>query len=230
MVADAVVRVFIDHGDRTDRTKARLKYVLDKTRRREIPRPDGGKARPQARPRRARRAGAAAGVFDRTAHIGIHPQKQEGLNWIGVVVPVGRLTVAQMKGSCRDRARSRRRRYPAHGLAEPADLRRADRKARRGEGADRSARPCHRNQRDPRRPRRLHRQYRLQVRRLRHQAPRRGDRALVRDARVRSTRRSISISPAAIIPARSISSAKSACSPARCRRTRMPTRSRAITS
>ena len=29
-VADAVVRVFIDHGDRTDRTKARLKYVLDK--------------------------------------------------------------------------------------------------------------------------------------------------------------------------------------------------------
>src|SRR5438105_10866725 len=28
-VADAVVRVYIDHGDRTDRTKARLKYVLD---------------------------------------------------------------------------------------------------------------------------------------------------------------------------------------------------------
>jgi ferredoxin-nitrite reductase len=29
-VADAVVRVFIDHGNRTDRSKARLKYVLDK--------------------------------------------------------------------------------------------------------------------------------------------------------------------------------------------------------
>ena len=28
-VADAVVRVFIDNGDRTDRKKARLKYVLD---------------------------------------------------------------------------------------------------------------------------------------------------------------------------------------------------------
>ena len=28
-VADAIVRVFIDHGDRTDRKKARLKYVLD---------------------------------------------------------------------------------------------------------------------------------------------------------------------------------------------------------
>ena len=28
-VADAVVRVFIDHGDRTNRNKARMKYVLD---------------------------------------------------------------------------------------------------------------------------------------------------------------------------------------------------------
>ena len=41
---------------------------------------------------------------------------------------------------------------------------------------------------DPRRPRRLHRQCRLQVRGLRHQAPRRGDRALVRDRGLRSTR------------------------------------------
>ena len=30
MVSDAVVRVFIDHGDRTDRNKARLKYVIEK--------------------------------------------------------------------------------------------------------------------------------------------------------------------------------------------------------
>src|SRR5262249_18490608 len=28
-VADAVVRIFIEHGNRTDRIKARLKYVLD---------------------------------------------------------------------------------------------------------------------------------------------------------------------------------------------------------
>ena len=37
-------------------------------------------------------------AFDRTAHIGVHAQKQQGLNWIGVVVPVGRLSVAQMRG------------------------------------------------------------------------------------------------------------------------------------
>src|SRR6202011_934067 len=29
LVADAIVRVFIEHGDRTNRLKARLKYVLD---------------------------------------------------------------------------------------------------------------------------------------------------------------------------------------------------------
>jgi ferredoxin-nitrite reductase len=37
-------------------------------------------------------------AFDRTAHIGVHPQKQEGLNWIGLVVPVGRMSVARMRG------------------------------------------------------------------------------------------------------------------------------------
>ena len=48
---------------------------------------------------------------------------------------------------------------------------------------DRGARPHHQGELDPRRPRRLHRQHRLPVRGLRHQAPRRGDRALVRGAR-----------------------------------------------
>ena len=96
-VADAVVRVFIDHGDRTNRAKARLKYVIDawgidkflsameeklgckltRTPAEAIaPRPD----------------------FDRTAHVGAHPQKQPDLNWIGVVLPVGKLTGEQMRG------------------------------------------------------------------------------------------------------------------------------------
>jgi ferredoxin-nitrite reductase len=96
-VADAVVRVFVDHGDRTDRTKARLKYVLDKMgvekfiglmeeklgRKLERAVPGATEPRP---------------AFSRTAHLGIHAQKQDGLHWIGVVVPVGRLTVAQMRG------------------------------------------------------------------------------------------------------------------------------------
>jgi ferredoxin-nitrite reductase len=96
-VADAVVRLFIEHGNRTDRTKARLKYVLDALGvekfvellearfGRKLDRAVPGAVEPR-RP------------CDRTAHIGIHAQKQEGLHWIGVVVPVGRLTVAQMRG------------------------------------------------------------------------------------------------------------------------------------
>ncbi|MBS0532686.1 MAG: NirA family protein [Proteobacteria bacterium] len=96
-IADAIVRVFIEHGDRTDRNKARLKYVLDawgfekflahveeKLGRKLVHVPAEAIApRPE---------------FDRTAHIGVHPQKQDGLNWIGVVFPVGKMSTAQMRG------------------------------------------------------------------------------------------------------------------------------------
>jgi ferredoxin-nitrite reductase len=36
--------------------------------------------------------------FDRLAHVGVHKQKQSGLNWIGVALPVGKLTTAQLRG------------------------------------------------------------------------------------------------------------------------------------
>ena len=55
--------------------------------------------------------------------------------WIGVALPVGRMTAAQMRGLAEHRPRARRRRYPPDGLAEPADLRRCRDDARRGRGA-----------------------------------------------------------------------------------------------
>jgi ferredoxin-nitrite reductase len=96
-VAAAVVRVFIDHGDRTDRKKARLKYLLDawgfekfiletenllpkKLRRFPL---EKCKARPP---------------LSKRGHIGIHPQKQAGKFYVGVIAPVGRLTIEQMHG------------------------------------------------------------------------------------------------------------------------------------
>ncbi|MEJ1157167.1 NirA family protein [Prosthecomicrobium sp. N25] len=96
-VADAIVRVFIDLGDRTDRKRARFKYVLDALGLDEVLRRVEEKlGRPLARvpagavlPRRP---------ADRLAHVGLHPQRQPGLNWLGVVLPVGRLTVAEMQG------------------------------------------------------------------------------------------------------------------------------------
>ncbi len=96
-VADAVVRVFIDTGDRTDRTKARLKYVLDRLGVEaflalmeeklgcKLTRAVPGALEPRP-------------PFSRTAHLGVHRQKQAGLNWVGVALPVGRMTVAQMRG------------------------------------------------------------------------------------------------------------------------------------
>ncbi|MBO0766606.1 MAG: NirA family protein [Hyphomicrobiaceae bacterium] len=96
-VADAIVRVFIDQGDRTDRTKARLKYVLDAMG------PDRFLALTEDKlGRKLARVPAEAilprPAFSRTAHIGVHAQKQAGLNWIGVALNAGRLSPEQMRG------------------------------------------------------------------------------------------------------------------------------------
>src|SRR5882757_3104569 len=97
LVADAVVRVFIDHGDRTNRTKARLKYVIDAF---GIEKFLGLMEEKLGRKlvHVANEAIAPRPAFDRFGHVGVHPQKQAGLNWIGVVLPVGRMTAAQMRG------------------------------------------------------------------------------------------------------------------------------------
>jgi ferredoxin-nitrite reductase len=99
-VADAIVRVFIEHGDRTDRNKARLKYVLDRIGIDAfLAKVDEklGRSLVRAPPD----ALAPRPVFDRAGHIGVHAQRQQGLNWIGIVLPVGRLTAAQMRGLAR---------------------------------------------------------------------------------------------------------------------------------
>ncbi len=96
-VADAIVRVFIEHGDRTTRARARLKYVLDawgvvkflaaveERLGRKLARAPSDAIAPRP-------------PIKRLAHIGVHHQKQRGLNWIGAVLPVGRLSAEQMRG------------------------------------------------------------------------------------------------------------------------------------
>lgn len=95
-VAVAMIRVFNANGDRTDRKKARLKYLVDKW---GIPKfleetekllafPLIYLGTDQSEPRRP---------IDRAGHIGVHAQAQPGLFSVGVVVPVGRLPVAQMR-------------------------------------------------------------------------------------------------------------------------------------
>ncbi|RAI41036.1 NirA family protein [Rhodoplanes roseus] len=96
-VADAIVRVFVAEGDRTNRAKSRLKYVLDRLGF------DGFLARVEdVLGRTLDRVDAAhlapRPMTDRMAHLGVHPQAQDGRIYVGVVVPVGRLTTDQMRG------------------------------------------------------------------------------------------------------------------------------------
>jgi len=96
-VSDAIVRVFIENGDRTDRNKARLKYVLDAWGfGKFLSAVEEKMGRPLTRVKAE--ALEPRPVFDRLAHIGVHPQKQDGLNWIGIVLPVGKMTAEQMRG------------------------------------------------------------------------------------------------------------------------------------
>jgi ferredoxin-nitrite reductase len=95
-VADAMVRVFIAHGDRTNRAKARLKYVLDAWGfERFITETETLLGRKLTRI--AEDSIAPRAPFDRAAHIGVHAQAQAGLNWLGVALPVGRLEAAEMR-------------------------------------------------------------------------------------------------------------------------------------
>jgi ferredoxin-nitrite reductase len=96
-VADAIVRVYIEHGDRTNRNKARLKYVLDAWGfEKYLAHVEEKLGR--ALIRIPAEAVAVRPLFDRSAHIGVHPQKQSGLNWLGVVFPVGKISATQMRG------------------------------------------------------------------------------------------------------------------------------------
>jgi len=95
-VAAAMIRVFTENGNRTDRKKARLKYLVDQLGVEKFIAETGKKLafplirfpETECEPRRP---------IDRAGHIGVHAQSQPGLHCIGVAVPVGRLPVTQMR-------------------------------------------------------------------------------------------------------------------------------------
>lgn len=95
-VAAAMMRVFIEHGDRTDRKRARFKYLIDQWGAEKfVAETEKHLAFPLLR-LDADECEARA-LIDRTAHIGIHPQKQRDLHYVGVAIPVGSLPVEQMR-------------------------------------------------------------------------------------------------------------------------------------
>jgi len=95
-VAVAMIRVFIENGDRTDRKKARLKYLIDKwgvekfiveTQKKlsfpllKVPLEKCGHRHPPLK----------------HGHIGVYRQKQKGKSYLGVAIPVGVMTTRQMR-------------------------------------------------------------------------------------------------------------------------------------
>ncbi len=96
-VCDAILRVFIASGDRTNRSKARLKYLLDAWGfDRFLAAVEAELGRPLTRVPDA--ALLPTPPQSRSAHVGVHPQQQPGLSYVGVVVPVGRITAERMRG------------------------------------------------------------------------------------------------------------------------------------
>lgn len=95
-VAAAMIRVYVDHGDRTDRKKARLKYLVDKWGvEKFVSETEQRLAFPLLH--RAMEECEKRGAVDRAGHIGVHSQSQHGLHYIGLSIPVGRLPVSQMR-------------------------------------------------------------------------------------------------------------------------------------
>lgn len=90
-VVSAIVLLFRDHGFREARNKARLSFLLDDW---------GEKKFRDALEGRLGRPLASAGSDERlprsTDHIGIFRQRQAGLNYVGLLIPVGRVTGDQL--------------------------------------------------------------------------------------------------------------------------------------
>jgi ferredoxin-nitrite reductase len=91
-----MLRVFIEHGDRTDRKKARLKYLVDKWGVEKFLEETQKKlAFPLVKFPAELCLKRPPSI--RHGHIGVYRQKQPGKNYVGVVIPVGVTTVRQMR-------------------------------------------------------------------------------------------------------------------------------------
>ncbi|EDY82150.1 precorrin-3B synthase [Verrucomicrobiia bacterium DG1235] len=95
-VAAAMIRVFVENGDRTNRGKSRLKYLIDKW---------GDQKFVEETEKKLDFEFVKMDLKDceirqpirRHGHLGVHSQAQEGLNYIGVRIPVGKMLPDQMK-------------------------------------------------------------------------------------------------------------------------------------
>lgn len=98
LIMVALLRVFIKHGDRTNRKKARFKYVVEGMGL------DGVLTETEKLlPFKLTRLAPDSAIQKKRtfsqqghSHVGVYPQKQTGLSYIGATVPVGQLTANQL--------------------------------------------------------------------------------------------------------------------------------------
>nr|WP_321459751.1 NirA family protein [uncultured Cohaesibacter sp.] len=101
MAGAAMLHVFVEHADRTNRKKARLKYLLDaKGLDWFMEMTEAKLAEFEADfsfIRLASSTDAPRAPILRQGHIGIHPQKDKALNYVGLALEMGRLSPEQMR-------------------------------------------------------------------------------------------------------------------------------------
>ena len=95
----ALLRVFIKHGDRTNRKKARFKYVVEGMGLEGVL-----VETEKLLPFKLTRLAPTSPIQEKRSfsqqghsHVGTYPQKQEGLVYVGASVPVGQLTARQLE-------------------------------------------------------------------------------------------------------------------------------------
>ena len=91
-LCEALLIVFRDNGLRENRAKSRLMYLIDEwgiEKLREEVAKQMGKSLEYA-------AAKDEIEWEKRDHIGVHPQKQTGLNYVGLQIPVGRMYASDM--------------------------------------------------------------------------------------------------------------------------------------
>ena len=97
-VAAALIRVFIENGDRTNRKKARLKYLVDQW---GIPKTIAETQKKLAFKLRHFALDDCVPPIPKSkhGHLGIHPQS-DGKNYLGVLIPVGAMPCEKVQQIC----------------------------------------------------------------------------------------------------------------------------------
>jgi ferredoxin-nitrite reductase len=107
-VFEHILQIYVEHGERTNRRRARLGYLLDSWGMPRFMAELGarlGKARPEFGPDPLPQLPLDRCVVpappDPHAHIGFHSQKEPGTSYVGIVVPGARLSLEQARALAR---------------------------------------------------------------------------------------------------------------------------------